>query len=402
MRRPVIALLVGFCLGSPLAGCATITTGTTQPINFNSEPQQAECTLTREGQTLGTVTTPGPLVIKRNASTIHVVCRKAGYEEGHVVMNSRFETASAGNFLVGGIIGVMVDASSGANSRYESNVMVRLTPMSPADMAAAAAGSKAAPTPRPSPVPTPSPSPVPPRMFTGAWKATAVLVTDRSGLNCARDGGAYSLDLTDDKLTVDSANGRVLSTAVPADGALSQSFKSSSGSTPVRTLSPSIGGAPTLDMVGNARTRDLEIVDNNAGCRWKLMPVSAAAAAVPPPAAPVGPYDGDYRGGLQLGALLPGNSYERVSEAIRTIEIHVSSGVATGTVRQERCTGIGTVNLQISPTGVVSGELDALVTTTCAPLKVQVEGRVNGDLLTALATAGRASTEFSLRRAANP
>ena len=156
MRRHLTALLLALGLGSALGGCATITTGTTQPINFDSDPQQAECTLTREGQTLGKVTTPGPLVIKRHASTIQVVCRKAGYEDGHVIMNSRFETASAGNFLVGGIIGVMVDSSSGASSRYESNVMVRLTPMSPADAAAAA---KAAPPSSPPPTPAPPPEP---------------------------------------------------------------------------------------------------------------------------------------------------------------------------------------------------------------------------------------------------
>lgn len=277
MRRHLAMLLLGLGLGSTLAGCATITTGTTQPINFDSDPQQAECTVTRGGETLGTVTTPAPLTIKRHASTIQVVCRKAGYEDGRIVMNSRFETASAGNFLVGGIIGVMVDASSGANSRYDSNVMVRLTPMSPADAAAVAAAAKAAPPPPPSPVPAPPPEPPAPRMFTGRWTATAVLVTDRSRENCARDGGSYALDLANDRLTVDSANQRVLEAAVPADGNLTQSFKTASGSTPVG-LSPAVGSRPMLDLIGNARTRDLEIIDNNAGCRWKLTPVSAAAS----------------------------------------------------------------------------------------------------------------------------
>lgn len=292
MRQPLATVLLALGLGSALGGCATITTGTTQPINFDSDPQQAECTVTREGQTLGSVTTPAPLVIKRHASTIQVVCRKAGYEDGHVILNSRFETASAGNFLVGGIIGVMVDSSSGASSRYEANVMVRLTAMSPADAAAAAMAAKAAPPPR-TPAASALPSePAPPRMFTGPWSASAVLMTDRSRQNCARDGGAYSLDLANNRLTVTSADEQVLSAAVPADGNLNQSFKSSAGSTPV-TLSASVGSRPTLDMVGNARTRDLEIVDNNAGCRWKLMPADgfewSPASKLPPAAASAKP-----------------------------------------------------------------------------------------------------------------
>ncbi len=127
------------------AGCATVTSGTTQQINIDSEPQAADCTLTREGVTLGSVTTPAPITIKRHASTIHVVCKRAGYEDGRVVMNSRFETASAGNFVLGGIIGVIVDSSTGANSRYETNVLVRLEALSAADQKIQAAAAAAKP-----------------------------------------------------------------------------------------------------------------------------------------------------------------------------------------------------------------------------------------------------------------
>jgi hypothetical protein len=250
-----------------LAGCATVTTGTTQPINIDSEPQQAECTLTREGLALGTVTTPAPLTIKRHASTVHVVCKKPGYEDGRLVMNSRFETASAGNFLLGGIIGVMVDASSGANSRYESNVLVRLMPMSPADQAAAVAAAKANPPPAPRPFDGPAPQTVaattpstttPAPTFTGPWKATNILNSERSGGNCTRSGTTYSLDLTNDTLTVDNENGRMFTATVPPDGMIRQTFRSPTGQ--------------NLEMVGNARARDLEVVNNAAGCRWKLTP----------------------------------------------------------------------------------------------------------------------------------
>jgi len=122
--RAVTALLILAVAG----GCATITSGTTQDISVDSEPQGAECALSREGAQLASVTTPGPVTIKRHAATIHVVCRKEGHEPGRTVMNSRYETASAGNFILGGIIGVMIDNSSGANTRYDTYVMVRLEP----------------------------------------------------------------------------------------------------------------------------------------------------------------------------------------------------------------------------------------------------------------------------------
>ncbi len=163
MRRRLATAAGGLWLASLLTGCATITTGTTQPINIDSEPQAADCTLSREGVALGTVTTPAPITIKRHASTIHVVCKKAGYEDARMVMNSRYETASSGNFLLGGVIGVMVDASSGASSRYESSVLVRLTPLSPADQKTQAAAAAA----RPQPAAAPAPAPPAPAVPTG-------------------------------------------------------------------------------------------------------------------------------------------------------------------------------------------------------------------------------------------
>jgi hypothetical protein len=147
MSRRIAAALAVLGLAGLLPGCATVTSGTTQAINIDSEPQAADCTLLREGVTLGTVTTPAPLTIKRHASTIQVICRKAGYEDTRVVMNSRFETASAGNFVLGGIIGVMVDSSTGADRRYEANVLVRLTPLSAADQKIQAAAAAAKPQP---------------------------------------------------------------------------------------------------------------------------------------------------------------------------------------------------------------------------------------------------------------
>jgi hypothetical protein len=254
MKRFLAALTLGTTV--LLGGCATVTTGTTQSITIDSDPQAAECTLTREGTALGMVTTPSPLTIKRHAATVHVVCRKPGYEDGRTVMNSRFETASAGNFLVGGIIGVMVDASSGANSRYDTHVMVRLTPMSPVDQAAAARGPSPAPQPGAAQPVATAPPAAP--TFAGAWKSTGVLVLERSASICARVGVPYTFDLGGDTLKVDSPTGPAFTTAVPADGAIRQTFKAPNGQ--------------TFEMIGNARTRDLEVLNNFTGCRWKYAP----------------------------------------------------------------------------------------------------------------------------------
>lgn len=139
--------VVGLMLS--VAGCASVTSGTSQVIAVNSDPVGADCTLTREGQSLGTVKTPGPVTIKRDSRTVHVSCRMPGYEDGKVVLNSRYETATMGNMLLGGAIGMMVDASTGASNRYDAQVTVPLTPL----------GGGQATMPAPSPAPT-SPSAV--------------------------------------------------------------------------------------------------------------------------------------------------------------------------------------------------------------------------------------------------
>jgi hypothetical protein len=73
------------------------------------------------------------------------------------------------------------------------------------------------------------------------------------------EGGMYSLALTGDTLVVDNVNGHMLTTPIPPDGSVDQRFSSPSGA--------------RLEIVGNARTRDLEIVNARFGCRWKLVPV---------------------------------------------------------------------------------------------------------------------------------
>jgi len=134
MLRVIAVVLLGLSGG----GCATVVTGTTQSISVNSDPSDADCTLKRDGQPLGTVRTPGLLTVKRDAKPIQVVCTKDAHDDGKHVMESKFETATMGNLALGGIVGVMVDAASGANSRYDTNITVQLTPLSAADQAAAA------------------------------------------------------------------------------------------------------------------------------------------------------------------------------------------------------------------------------------------------------------------------
>lgn len=95
--------------------------------------------------------------------------------------------------------------------------------------------------------------------FVGEWKAHGELIVAESAGGCAKAGGVYVLELANDVLTAKNANGTMFSTSVPANGIIRQSFRSSTGA--------------SLEMSGNARSRDLEIINEARGCHWKLAPV---------------------------------------------------------------------------------------------------------------------------------
>lgn len=122
-----LMLVVG--LMATTAACATVVGGTTQDVLVESEPRGAECKVDRLGANLGVVRpTPGRVNISRSKDNVVVSCTLDGYEQSNEVLVSSFTGATLGNILIGGLVGVVVDAASGANNKYPDRVMVVLTP----------------------------------------------------------------------------------------------------------------------------------------------------------------------------------------------------------------------------------------------------------------------------------
>ncbi len=113
--------VVAFALVAALAsGCASITKGTTQSISLDTPGAQgASCTLTSEG--IGgskTVATPATLMLDKSQHNIAVNCKKECFQDGVGIISSTTESMTAGNILVGGVVGLAVDAASGAMNKY--------------------------------------------------------------------------------------------------------------------------------------------------------------------------------------------------------------------------------------------------------------------------------------------
>lgn len=110
--------------------CATVTQGTDQTVTVATSPNGAECGLERAGVRIATIAaTPGPVSLKKSAEAVIVTCELDGYEPAKATLRSEFEGATLGNVLLGGIVGVMIDASSGAANKYPERISLTLHPI---------------------------------------------------------------------------------------------------------------------------------------------------------------------------------------------------------------------------------------------------------------------------------
>ncbi len=116
-------------MAAAASGCASIVEGTDQSVTVQTTPSGASCELKRDGEVIGVVNpTPGTVTVDKSKDDISVICRKDGYQDGSGAFSSDFQGMTFGNLLFGGIIGVAVDASSGAMHEYPASVTVVMSP----------------------------------------------------------------------------------------------------------------------------------------------------------------------------------------------------------------------------------------------------------------------------------
>jgi len=118
-------------LCAALGGCASVTRGTTETISVASTPAGAEATIAGLEAPM-TCTTPCSFVAKRNAD-LAVTVDKPGYESQTITLTKDIPATGAagfaGNILLGGLVGMGVDAATGAATDHKPNpVIVTLQP----------------------------------------------------------------------------------------------------------------------------------------------------------------------------------------------------------------------------------------------------------------------------------
>lgn len=118
-------------LGLSMSACSTITTGTTQSMTVETPMTEgATCTLRDSKQAHWVVkSSPGTVEVTKGDGPMKVTCEKAGLETTSKVVQEGFAGMTLGNVLIGGGIGFIVDAASGAAQEYPDVVQVWMKPV---------------------------------------------------------------------------------------------------------------------------------------------------------------------------------------------------------------------------------------------------------------------------------
>jgi len=116
---------------SLLSGCASIISGTNQPLSVQTrlttgeEIIGANCKLENPKGTWF-VTTPGTVTVHRAYDDLSINCTKAGEQPGIAAVKSSTKGMAFGNILFGGIIGGGIDAATGAAYDYPPLITIQM------------------------------------------------------------------------------------------------------------------------------------------------------------------------------------------------------------------------------------------------------------------------------------
>ena len=113
-----------------LSACSTLTTGTEQTLLvYTPKVVGAKCTLTDStAKSWALSHSPGSVMVAKGDGPMTVVCSKAGYKTATLTVDETFAGATLGNIILGGGIGILIDAASGAAQQYPDDITVWMQP----------------------------------------------------------------------------------------------------------------------------------------------------------------------------------------------------------------------------------------------------------------------------------
>ena len=112
------------CVVASLAACASIVDGSTQEIEFKSEPAGSHCVVNRDNEEIANFKTDTFVTVDRSKWPMKILCKQKGYKDTVLNIAAVSNPYVSGNLLMGGFIGYAIDQSSGAAHGYPSPITV--------------------------------------------------------------------------------------------------------------------------------------------------------------------------------------------------------------------------------------------------------------------------------------
>ena len=109
----LVSVILSFVV---LTGCATILSGSKQPLNVRSNVEGADVYV--NGELVGK--TPFSGTVKKQKS-MHIRVSKAGYQQEEMILKGSVESVFWLNILVGGLLGSTTDLATGSMWQVSPN-----------------------------------------------------------------------------------------------------------------------------------------------------------------------------------------------------------------------------------------------------------------------------------------
>jgi hypothetical protein len=111
-----------------LAGCAGVMHGRSQSVQVltvcNGQMVPAICTA-QNAQGALHFQAPATIEVQKDFSNLNITCKSPFFNEVSVTLPSGLNLSTAGNLLVGGVVGVGVDVFSGSAFAYSQAVRIQ-------------------------------------------------------------------------------------------------------------------------------------------------------------------------------------------------------------------------------------------------------------------------------------
>jgi hypothetical protein len=124
-----LSRLLLLCLTAMLGACASVAGGNVQKIYVQTQAQNgavvsgADCALSND-KGIWRLKSPGDTSVVRSNKPMEIKCEKTPLPQGVVSVESGTRGAMFGNILIGGVVGAVIDHSSGAGYEYPEIVKV--------------------------------------------------------------------------------------------------------------------------------------------------------------------------------------------------------------------------------------------------------------------------------------